>query len=395
MLLAFHDALTKLAQQTEVLATSQVLPLAQCRQRFAASDISAPIQVPPAANSAMDGYALRLEDWQDGVPLPVSQRIPAGHAPSELTPETCARIFTGAEIPPGANCVVMQENTEVVGEALVQITKAPTLGDNIRPAGQDIETGQTVLRRGEQISARHIGMLASLGITEVAVYEPLKVGVLTTGDELIMGNQPLGAGQIYNSNGPMLCALIEELGHQVVMVRHSEDKADATIATLKEMDQACDVILSSGGVSVGEEDHVKNAIETIGSLSFWKVNIKPGKPLLFGQLPNAKFIGLPGNPSSTLVTFHLFARYVLTKAAGGEARLPLTFKVKAGFTRSKTISRDEFIRCAIQDGIATPHPQQSSGALFAACATDGYLHVPANHHIDQDSEFDFFPFSGF
>ncbi|ETX10744.1 molybdopterin biosynthesis protein MoeA [Marinomonas ushuaiensis DSM 15871] len=394
-LLAFEDALKAIEDSASVRVSNEIIALSNATGRILAKDIVADIFVPPHDNSAMDGYALVAKDWQAGKSFIVSQRIPAGLHPEPLEPGTCARIFTGASIPEGADTVVMQENTQPVNDKII-FNQSPTNRDNIRPKGQDIEAGQTVVKAGQKITPMHIGLLSSLGITEVSVYKQLRVGILTTGDELIPAGQSLEPGQIFNSNGPMLSALVTQAGHRVADCLHAADTPEDTEAALRALMASCDVILSSGGVSVGEEDHVKSVLETLGTVHLWKIAIKPGKPLVHATLKGIPFIGLPGNPSSTLVTYHWFARLLLSVCSGQVADHPQSYLVDAGFSRTKTIQRDEFIRVAIgNDGLAYAHPQQSSGALLAACEGQGYLHIKAQTPIEYGCSYSFYPFYGF
>ncbi|BFM51069.1 gephyrin-like molybdotransferase Glp [Marinomonas sp. THO17] len=393
-LMAFEDALKAIEASACPLVKTQTLALTNALGHVLAQDVKAPMKVPPAANSAMDGYALAFQDWQPNKGFHISQRIAAGQAPSLLEPGSCARIFTGAILPAGADTVIMQENAEVTGDQ-VRFLVAPKQGANVRPEGQDMEQGQMVLHAGQRLQAIQIGLLASLGITKVKVYCPLKVGILTTGDELIAAGQGLQTGQIYNSNGPMLQALVIQAGHQVSQVVHAADTPQATEAALQKLFTNSDLILSSGGVSVGEEDHVKAVLEKLGQLHLWKIAIKPGKPLVYATLNGIPFLGLPGNPSSTLVTFHWFARLLLSGCAGESITRPQAFSIQAGFERKKAIQRDEFLRVHLEDGKAYPHPQQSSGALLAASDSDGYLHIKTGQYIDLHNHYDFYPFSSF
>ncbi|MFQ3186137.1 MAG: molybdopterin molybdotransferase [Marinomonas primoryensis] len=394
-MLTFEDALQEIKQSATLRVVPQTIALSNAAGRILAKDIAADIFVPPHDNSAMDGYALARGDWQADKTFTISQRIPAGQSAQPLVPGTCARIFTGANIPSGADTVIMQEDTKCVDDH-VAFAHPPKKGDNIRTKGQDMQAGQTVIKAGEKISPMHIGLLSSLGITNITVYKPLRVGILTTGDELIPAGETLKAGQIYNSNGPMLKALVTQAGHQVEQCLHAADSPENTEAALKTLLQSCDVILSSGGVSVGEEDHVKGVLEKLGTVHLWKIAIKPGKPLVHATLEGIPFLGLPGNPSSTLVTYHWFARLLLSICSGQKAELPPSYLVDAGFNRTNPIQRDEFLRVFIgQDGLAYAHPQQSSGALLAACESQGYLHVKANTQIDYGCSYSFYPFSGF
>ncbi|KZN12839.1 molybdopterin molybdotransferase MoeA [Marinomonas sp. TW1] len=393
-LLAFEEALTAIEKAATVRVETETLPLSKTLGRILASNIVAPMNVPPQANSAMDGYAIAYQDWQDSKAFRVSQRVAAGQAPQPLQAGTCARIFTGAILPTGADTIIMQENAQVEAER-VRFLSTPQQGDHVRPSGQDMKQGQTIALLGQQLTAMQIGLLASLGMTQVSVFKPLRVGILTTGDELVSAGSPLLTGQIYNSNGPMLDALVTEAGHRVTCSLHAADTPEATEQALQQLTKECDVILSSGGVSVGEEDHVKHVLEKLGTLHLWKIAIKPGKPLVHASLDGVPFLGLPGNPSSTLVTFHWFARLLLSVCAGAQATRPEAYKVKAGFHRPKAIQRDEFLRVTIQQGKAYPHIQQSSGALLAACESQGYLHIKARESVQENQAYDFYPFNSF
>ncbi|TBR44674.1 molybdopterin molybdenumtransferase MoeA [Marinomonas agarivorans] len=408
-LMPFQDALQAIQSNNQCLVETEDIPVYKALSRILAEDIISTINVPPADNSAMDGYALNTADWRPNQPLKVSQRIPAGTAPQPLEVNTCARIFTGAEIPAGADCVIMQENAIEQANDIEQendiekksgteknsqvvFTQEPKPQNNIRPQGQDIRQGDVVFHKGQKILPQHIGMLANVGITDIRVYKKLKVGILTTGDELIPPGTPLQKGQIYNSNGPMLCTLIEQWGHKVEAYKHVIDDYDSTVTALTNMTRVCDFVLSCGGVSVGEEDHIKEVIEKNGTFALWKVAMKPGKPLLHAKLFNTPFLGLPGNPSSTLVTSHFFAKLALAISAGQKVSAPTGFPILAGFERNSTLKRDEFLRVNLEGDVATPHSQQSSGALHAACTCDGYLHIPANTKIEKGKPFTYFPF---
>ncbi|OUR65158.1 molybdopterin molybdenumtransferase MoeA, partial [Marinomonas sp. 42_23_T18] len=282
-LMPFTEALATIQSNSQCLVKEDTIALNKSLGRVLAQDIYASIDIPPAANSAMDGYVMRFDDWQANKVFPISQRIPAGVAPEQLQENTVARIFTGAEIPANADLVIMQENAITHDEG-VSFTQVPKQNDNIRPQGQDVLKDSRVLEKGLRLDAQHLGIIASLGINQIAVFDKLKVGVLTTGDELITAGNTLNKGQIFNSNGPMLQALVEKLGHEVASYQHASDNHQETESILAKMSSCCDIILSSGGVSVGEEDHVKNVIEANGELLLWKIAIKPGKPLVHGSV---------------------------------------------------------------------------------------------------------------
>ncbi|REG86853.1 molybdopterin molybdotransferase MoeA [Marinomonas pollencensis] len=393
-LLPFEEALAAMENIQSTPPNEEQIELNKALGRITCNDIIATSFVPPDDNSAMDGYAFRFCDWSPEKVFPISQRVPAGQAPAPLEEGTCARIFTGANIPKGADTVIMQEEAQPQ-EAGILFPHAKA-NSNIRPQGQDIKKGQVIIHKGTKITPMHIGLLSSLGQTKVSVFCPLKVGILTTGDELIPAGNTLAEGQIFNSNGPMLSALITQAGYQVSQCLHAKDSPQATESAIQTLLECSDVILSSGGVSVGEEDHVKTVLEKLGKVHLWKIAIKPGKPLVHATLGNTPFLGLPGNPSSTLVTYHWFARRLLARCAGQENLFDISYPVDAGFNRSKTIKRDEFLRVSISsDGLAYAHPQQSSGALIAACESQGYLHIKAHTPIEYGCSYAFYPFSGF
>ncbi|GAB3488440.1 molybdopterin molybdotransferase MoeA [Marinomonas epiphytica] len=394
-LMPFAAALQHIKETASIKVETETIATQDALNRTLASNIVAGLDVPPWDNSAMDGYALALDDWQASKALPVSEYITAGSQPSHLEAGTCARIFTGAPIPIGADLVIMQENAQLTEQGVL-FNQQPERSQNIRPQGQDIAKGQMILSQGKQLTPMDLGLLASIGVDQVEVYCPLKVAILTTGDELTPAGTPLADGQIYNSNGPMLAALVAQLGHQVEHQTHVKDEPEATMQALQELAKTSDIILSSGGVSVGEKDYVTQALEELGTVHLWKIAMKPGKPLMHASINGIPFLGLPGNPSSTLVTFHWFARTLLNYSAGRQTNDPKSYPVAAGFQRATAIKRDEFIRVSIDSqGQAQAHKQQSSGALLAACESDGYLHIKAGSEIKQGEEYDYYPFDTF
>nr|WP_277602396.1 gephyrin-like molybdotransferase Glp [Parahaliea mediterranea] len=344
-----------------------------------AEDVVATIDVPAQDNSAMDGYALRAADASR--PLSVSQRIPAGTAPEPLAPGTAARIFTGAPIPAGADTVVMQEDCrEEGGQLVIEATPAP--GDHIRPRGQDLAAGSTVLRAGRRLKPQDLGLLASVGAASVAIYRPLKVAVVSTGDELVEPEDgaALRPGQLFNSNRYMLAALLEGLGMQVIDGGILPDDGPATGAAFERLAGEADCIISSGGVSVGEEDHVRAQVERLGELTLWRLAIKPGKPLAFGHVRGTPFIGLPGNPTSSFVTFCLLARPFLLKSQGASDWEPLAIPVRAGFSVARPGTRQDYLRVSLERQgdslVARRFANQSSGVLSSVCFSDALAVVP-------------------
>ena len=379
-----------LAEAAPIRDSESVL-LADSDGRVLADDLVASLDLPPWPNSAMDGYALNLADWS-GEPLPVSQRIFAGQAPEPLTPGTCARIFTGAPVPQGADCVEMQENAQVQADERVLFTEALTVGQNIRPQGQETTVGETVLTAGTRLGPIEQGLAASLGCATLKVIRRVKVAVLSTGDELIEPGQPLGPGQIYNSNRVVLCSWLKRMGCEVVDAGILPDDLSATRQRLAELG-AVDLILSTGGVSVGEADFLRIALREEGELALWKLAIKPGKPLTFGHFRGVPVIGLPGNPASTLVTFALLARPYLLRRQGVQDVAPLKFQVPAGFVWAKPGNRREYLRGRLDQGRAIIYKNQSSGVLRSAAWADGLVEVLEGSTLAEGDGVGFIPLS--
>ena len=360
--------------------------------RVLAEDLISPVSVPPLDNSAMDGYALRRQDWDETRWLSVAQRIPAGTLGRPLAPGEAARIFTGAPIPENADTVVMQEDCEV-REGEVRIRRAPRLGDHIRRAGEDIQRGQAVLAAGSRLNPGRLGVAAAAGAAVLKVYRRLRVAIFFTGDELVMPGQPLPAGAIYNSNRAILSALLADLGCEVIDLGQVADRLDATVAALEEASRVADVVVTSGGVSVGEEDHVKHAVERLGRIEMWKVAMKPGKPLVYGQVGAADFLGLPGNPVSAFVVFCLFVRPFLLRRTGALPETPLEFPVPAAFDWPKPGKRREFLRARLENGQAVLYPSQSSGVLTSVAWADGLVDIPIGVTVKPGDTVTFLPLS--
>ncbi|WP_236184193.1 MULTISPECIES: molybdopterin molybdotransferase MoeA [Pseudomonas] len=367
------------------------LPLAATQGRVLAEALISSLDLPPWPNSAMDGYALRLEDWR-GEPLPVSQRIFAGQAPEPLQPGTCARIFTGAPVPAGADCVEMQENAQVQDDQRVLFSEPLQLGQNIRPQGQETTVGEQVLAAGTRLGPIEQGLAASLGCAELEVVRRVRVAVLSTGDELVEPGQPLGPGQIYNSNRVVLCSWLQRLGCEVLDAGILPDDLAATRQRLAELGEV-DLILSTGGVSVGEADFLGIALREEGELALWKLAIKPGKPLTFGHFRGVPVIGLPGNPASTLVTFALLARPYLLRRQGVQQVQPLSFQVPAGFAWPQPGNRREYLRGRLENGQAIIYRNQSSGVLRSAAWAEGLVEVLEGRTLVPGDRVNFIPLS--
>ncbi|MDY7584274.1 gephyrin-like molybdotransferase Glp [Pseudomonas sp. CCI3.1] len=382
--------LLALAEAAPILGTESVL-LAASEGRVLAHDLISSLDLPPWPNSAMDGYALNMADWS-GEPLMVSQRIFAGAAPEPLAPGTCARIFTGAPVPAGANCVEMQENTQVQADGRVVFTHALRAGQNIRPQGQETTIGEVVLSAGTRLGPIEQGLAASLGCAALEVIRRVKVAVLSTGDELVEPGLPLGPGQIYNSNRVLLCSWLTRLGCEVVDAGILPDDLAATRQRLGELG-AVDLILSTGGVSVGEADFLGIALREEGELALWKLAIKPGKPLTCGHFRGVPVIGLPGNPASTLVTFALLARPYLLRLQGVQAVEPLKFQVPAGFVWPKAGNRREYLRGRLEQGRAVIYKNQSSGVLRSAAWAEGLVEVLEERTLVEGDWVGFIPLS--
>ena len=392
-LMPVEEALARLLELAEATPIRQRerLPLAESQGRVLADDLVSTLDLPPWPNSAMDGYALRLQDWQ-GEPLPVSQRILAGQAPEPLAAGTCARIFTGAPVPAGADCVEMQENARVQSDEHVLFNEPLSLGQNIRPQGQETTVGETVLVAGTRLGPIEQGLAASLGCAELEVVRRVRVAVLSTGDELVEPGQALGPGQIYNSNRVLLCNWLQRLGCEVVDAGILPDNLETTRQRLAELGDV-DLILSTGGVSVGEADFLGIALREEGELALWKLAIKPGKPLTFGHFRGVPVIGLPGNPASTLVTFALLARPYLLRRQGVQDVLPLQFKVPAGFVWAKPGNRREYLRARMEQGRAVIYRNQSSGVLRSAAWAEGLVEVLEGQTLAEGDWVNFIPLS--
>lgn len=390
------QAQASISESVSEKTDSEFVEISEALGRIASANVKSALAIPPSDNSAMDGFAIRSADVNaTTVSLPVSQRIPAGSKPADLEPGTAARIFTGGVMPDNADAVVIQENCEY-DETQVTITQTSvTAGDNVRPAGQDIERGATVIRQGQKLNAIDLSLLASIGCAQVEVIRPLSVAIFSTGDELVEPGQALEVGQIYNSNRTLLVALCKSLGYQTIDCGIVEDTLAATKAALLTAASKADVIISSGGVSVGEEDHVKPAIEELGSLDMWRVQMKPGKPVAVGQINRKPFLGLPGNPVSSFVVFQLLGVPLLQSLQGQNANDPRAYPVLSGFSK-KTSTREEYIRVRLARNntgqlIAERFANLSSGVMSSLSWADGLVRQDIDQAIEAGERIEFLP----
>ncbi len=394
-----EEALEYLLSRAAPIGDHESVPCADALGRVLAGPLVSPIMIPPWDNSAMDGYAVHSADLKDERPrLHVAQRIPAGSVGEPLEQGTAARIFTGAPMPTGADTVVIQEVCEREGDEVI-ITEPPKPGANVRLAGEELKQGDPILRSGVRLGPQHLGLMASVGIAEIAVYRKLKVALFSSGDELVPPGSPLGPGQIYDSNRFTLTGLLESLGCEVIDLGRVADSLEATCDALQRGAEQADLILASGGVSVGEEDHVKPAVERLGSLDLWKIAIRPGKPLAFGHIGDTPFIGTPGNPVSLFVTFCLFARPFILKRQGIEVDLlPRPVRAVAGFERQQPDKRREYARARLEyddagDPVVTLFPHRSSAMLSSLAWANGLAVIPEDRTVAKGERVDFLPFS--
>jgi len=390
-MITVSEALERLRKNNRVRVGNENVDLKACLGRVLAADVVSSIDVPPADNSAMDGYALRREDWQGADhALEISQRITAGTPPAPLKSGTAARIFTGAETPEGADVVVMQEKCKADGNH-VYLDSVGNIGANIRPRAQDIAQGGTVLQKGHRLRAQDLGLIASLGIARVNVRCRLKVAIISTGEELVEPGKPLKPGQIYNSNRYMLQALLEGWGFEVLDFGITADDPQIISGTLAEASRAADAIITTGGVSVGEEDHVKAVVESLGQIDLWRVAIKPGKPFAFGNVLGTPFLGLPGNPVSAFVTALTIARPYLFDCQGTSHADIIPLRETALFDKKGSF-RQEYLRVrSTADGVEM-FEKQSSGILYSTSWGDGFVVQKADEDIRKGESVDVIPF---
>jgi molybdopterin molybdotransferase len=389
-LLSVDDALARLLAEARPVAEIEDIPTLEATNRILARAQRSAMDVPPMDNSAMDGYAVRISD---GERLRVAQKIMAGSTGSKLETGTAARIFTGAPIPPGADAVVMQEHTSTEGDHVV-LKKKPKPGEWIRRTGSDVKKGGEILSAGKRLLPQDTGLAASVGIETLPVYRKVRLGLFFTGDELVMPGEPLAPGRIYNSNRFTLRGLGEVFGCDVRDYGIVPDTLEATRAALRRAAAETDVIVTSGGVSVGEADYVKPAVEAEGKLLMWRIAMKPGRPLAFGSIKKSFFIGLPGNPVSSFVTFLIFVRPFLLRTQGVSQTEPKMIQARADFDWPQPDARREFLRVKwnAQGGLDL-YPTQDSAVLTSTAWADGLVDNPAAHAIRRGEMVRFLPYS--
>ena len=389
-LLSVDDALARLLAEAKPVDQIEEVPTLEATSRVLARAQRSTMDVPPMDNSAMDGYAVRLSD---GPKLKFAQKIMAGSVGSRLEPKTAARIFTGAPIPPGADAVIMQEHVEVQGGEVV-LKKTPKPAEWIRRTGSDVKKGGEILPAGKRLLPQDTGLAASVGIKSLPVFRRVRLGLFFTGDELVMPGEPLAPGRIYNSNRFTLRGLGEVFGCEVHDYGIVPDTLEATRAALRRAAAECDVIVTSGGVSVGEADYVKPAVEAEGKLLMWRIAMKPGRPLAFGSIEKSFFIGLPGNPVSSFVTFLIFVRPFLLRTQGVSQTAAKILPARADFDWTEPDARREFLRVKwnAQGGLDL-YPTQDSAVLTSTAWADGLVDNPAGHAIRKGDMVRYLPYS--
>jgi molybdopterin molybdotransferase len=402
-MLSFDQALTQLVKKAVPTQRTQTLAVGEALGYVLAQPVISGMDVPPHDNSQMDGYALHSFDSSHDRELNISQRITAGdRGDTPLETGTAARIFTGAPIPPDANAVVMQENAEMIDDARIRI-KQDTVkaGENIRRKGEDIAKGATILNAGHRLRPQDLGLIASIGQAEVTVYVPLKVATFTTGDELLAPGEDWAPGKIYNANHSVIQAMMQKWGFELIDLGRIPDDLKATRQTLQKASEQADVVITTGGVSVGEEDHLKPAVEALGHLDLWRVKMKPGKPLAFGYVNDTPFIGLPGNPVSAFATCYLFARAFLLRSQGVQDVFIKPYWVTADFDWPQAGFRREFARAQLVSGPQDTetkvvlYPQQGSGVLTSAVWGEGFVVIEEDTTVTKGDTVAFLPFDAF
>ena len=396
-MITYKEALQEFIAAAKPKKETETIPTLYGEGRILAEDVVSTICVPPWDNSQMDGYALRAADIaaaSEGAPvrLSVSQRIAAGTTGTELAPGTCARIFTGAPMPAGADCVVPQEDVTAESGVVVFTRPAPA-GAWVRKKAGDVDQGQTVAHAGEKLTPGILGLIASVGAAFVTVYKPLKVAVFFSGSELTMPGEALPPGGIYNSNRYTLRALLKGLNCEVYDLAGVTDSFEKTKEALSKAAETADIIITSGGMSVGEEDHIKPAVKALGRIDMWRVSLKPGKPVALGEVKGVPFIGLPGNPVSVFVTFLMLARPFILRCQGMKHVEAQPLSVRADFAWTKKGERQEFVRVRRNaKGGLDLYPMQNSQILTSCAWADGLADIPAGTSVAEGDFVSYYPF---
>ncbi len=393
--MTLEDTIDFILNTIELNPEPEIVSIDKANGRFLAQSLSSDDDIPPFDNSQVDGYAVNSKCIKLNTPVTVSQRIPAGSNPNELDRSTTARIFTGAVIPKSSDAVVMQEEVKIEnGNAI--FSKKISSGQYIRKKGCDLKQNQVFFEKGRLLSAADIGMCASVGLKDLHVFKKLKVGVFSSGDELKQPGEKLHAGQIYDSNRPMILSLVNKLGLDTLDMGCLPDDLNQTVKLIANASKKVDVILTCGGVSVGEEDHIKAAVDTLGSIKLWKIKIKPGKPFAFGSIGKTAFMGMPGNPVSAWVTFALLCRPYMIKRAGGNNLGCNPILLESNFEWSKPNDRQEFLRGKIdKDGKLEIFKNQNSQILSSICFSEGLIEIPIKTSVSKGDRLNYYPFSMF
>jgi molybdopterin molybdotransferase len=400
-LMSVEDAAALMAGRITPLAGTETIPLGEADGRVLAEDMHTTVALPPFDNSAVDGYAVRHADLQPGMEtrLPLGGRVPAGASGAALaTTGVAIRIFTGAPMPPGTDTVFMQEDATPDGDHVI-LPAGLKRGANRRKAGEDISVGALALPKGRRLRPQELALLSAIGLTDVIVTRRLKVAIFSTGDELTEPGSPLGSAAIYDANRALLAALVRRAGAEVIDLGILRDKPEELAPRLAEAASRNDLVLTSGGVSTGEEDHVKGAVERAGSLVFWRIAIKPGRPVAMGVIAGKPFVGLPGNPVAVFITFVYVVRPLIALLSGTKPATPAALPVRMGFSYRKKTGRREYVRVSlVHDGsglpVALKHPQDGAGVLTSLTETDGLIELGEDlTEIAVDETVPFFPYA--
>lgn len=396
-MITYNEALQRLLSAAKPNQRTETIPALYAEGRILAESVRSALEVPPWDNSQMDGYCLKAEDVakatpQEPVRLRVSQRIAAGSVGTKLQEKTCARIFTGAPIPAGADCVVPQEEVERERDEVI-FTKALAKGAWVRLKAGDVAQGDIVAKKGEKLTPAVLGLIASVGTPYVTVFKPLRVAIFFSGSELAMPGESLSAGGIYNSNRYTIRALLKGLGCEVYDLGTVPDSFEKTQQAFEKASTNADLIITTGGMSVGEEDHIKPAVESLGKIDMWRVCLKPGKPVAFGAVHDVPFIGLPGNPVSCFVTFLMLARAFILRLQGMDNVRVMPLSVRADFSRLTPGTRQEFVRVQRNErGGLDLYPKQNSQILTSCAWADGLADIPAGKIVKEGDMISYYPF---